>query len=164
MNRPCSAPDVVQCSMCQTSVAPMYCEVCITLLCKECEEAHLSDSSKVHKVVSFKQHWRSLDYPNCRKHQTKQCDLLCEQCGIHICIKCISTGKHLGHKLVDIYQVFESKKQLLQKDLQEIKNSLYPTHKQIASNFPVQKTDLKRKTLRNLQQPSTNKEKSGTEK
>lgn len=27
MNRPCSAPDVVQCSMCQTSVAPMYCEV-----------------------------------------------------------------------------------------------------------------------------------------
>lgn len=74
MNRPCSAPDVVQCSMCQTSVAQMYCEVCITHLCKECEEAHLSDSSKVHKVVSFKQHWRSLNYPNCRKHPTKQCD------------------------------------------------------------------------------------------
>eukprot|EP00105_Crassostrea_gigas_P027319 XP_011448613.1 PREDICTED: uncharacterized protein LOC105343110 [Crassostrea gigas] len=144
MNRPCSAPDVVQCSMCQTSVAPMYCEVCITHLCKECEEPHLSDSSKVHKVVSFKQHWRSLNYPNCRKHPTKQCDLLCEQCGIHICIKCISSGKHLGHKLVDIYQVFESKKQLLRKDLQEIENSLYPTHKQIASNIPVQKTDLKK--------------------
>nr|XP_034327248.1 E3 ubiquitin-protein ligase TRIM71-like [Crassostrea gigas]XP_034327249.1 E3 ubiquitin-protein ligase TRIM71-like [Crassostrea gigas]XP_034327250.1 E3 ubiquitin-protein ligase TRIM71-like [Crassostrea gigas]XP_034327251.1 E3 ubiquitin-protein ligase TRIM71-like [Crassostrea gigas] len=136
-----SAQDVVRCTLCQDSVAPMYCEVCHIHLCKDCVEKHFSDSSKVHNVVPLKQYLTTLNYPKCRKHPTKQCELHCEQCDIPICVQCIS-GEHLGHKPVDILKTFESKSEKLLKDLQELEKSLYPKYKEIASNIPVQKVDL----------------------
>ncbi|XP_052703559.1 uncharacterized protein LOC128179919 [Crassostrea angulata] len=137
-----SAQDVVRCTLCQYSVAPMYCEVCHIRLCKDCVETHLSDSSKVHKVVSLKQYITTLNNPKCRKHPTKQCELHCEQCDIPICAKCISSGKHSEHKQVDIFQSFENKTEILQKDLQELEIFIYPKYKEIASDIPVQKADL----------------------
>ncbi|XP_065926956.1 tripartite motif-containing protein 2-like [Magallana gigas] len=137
-----SAQDVVRCILCQDSVAPMYCEVCHINLCKDCVEEHFSDSSKVHKVVPLKQYLTTLNYPKCRKHPTKQCELHCEQCDIPICVQCISSKKHLGHIQVDILKTFESKTEKLQKDLQELEKLIYPKYKEIASNIPVQKADL----------------------
>ncbi|XP_052703998.1 uncharacterized protein LOC128180150 isoform X1 [Crassostrea angulata] len=137
-----SAQDVVRCTLCQYSVAPMYCEVCHTHLCKDCVETHFSDSSKVHKVVPLKQYLTTLNNPKCRKHPTKQCELHCEQCDIPICVQCISSGKHLGHKQVDIFQSFENKTKILQKDLQELEKFIYAKYKEIASNIAVQKADL----------------------
>nr|XP_034329488.1 uncharacterized protein LOC117690180 [Crassostrea gigas] len=137
-----SAQDVVRCTLCQYSVAPMYCEVCHIHLCKDCVEKHFSDSSKVHNVVPLKQYLTTLNNPKCRKHPTKQCELHCEQCDIPICAKCISSGKHLGHKQVDIFQSFENKTEILQKDLQELEIFIYPKYKEIASDIPVQKADL----------------------
>ncbi|XP_065923959.1 E3 ubiquitin-protein ligase TRIM71 [Magallana gigas] len=136
-----SAQDVVRCTLCQTSIAPMYCEVCHIHLCGNCVETHFSDSSKVHNVVPLKQYLTTLNYPKCRKHPTKQCELHCEQCDIPICAQCIS-GEHLGHKPVDILKTFESKTEKLLKDLQELEKFLYPKYKEIASNIPVQKADL----------------------
>ncbi|XP_052706887.1 tripartite motif-containing protein 2-like [Crassostrea angulata] len=137
-----SAQDVVRCTLCQDSVAPMYCEVCHIHLCKDCVETHLSDSSKVHKVVSLKQYLTTLNYPKCRKHPTKQCELHCEKCDFSICAQCISSKKHLGHIQVDILKTFESKSEKLLKDLQELEKSIYPKYKEIASNIPVQKAEL----------------------
>ncbi|XP_052707958.1 uncharacterized protein LOC128183111 isoform X1 [Crassostrea angulata] len=137
-----SAQDVVRCTLCRDSVAPMYCEVCHIHLCKDCVEKHFSDSSKVHKVVPLKQYLTTLNYPKCRKHPTKQCELHCEQCDIPICVQCISSKKHLGHIQVDILKTFESKTEKLQKDLQELEKFIYPKYKEIASNIPVQKADL----------------------
>ncbi|XP_065924425.1 E3 ubiquitin-protein ligase TRIM71-like [Magallana gigas] len=137
-----SAQDVVRCTLCQDSVAPMYCEVCHIHLCKDCVEKHFSDSSKVHKVVPLKQYLTTLNNPKCRKHPTKQCELHCEQCDIPICAKCISSGKHSGHKKIDIFQSFEIKTEILEKDLQELEKFIYPKYKEIASNIPVQKADL----------------------
>nr|XP_034316511.1 uncharacterized protein LOC105341518 [Crassostrea gigas] len=137
-----SAQDVVRCTLCQYSVAPMYCEVCLIHLCKDCVEKHFSDSSKVHKVVPLKQYLTTLNYPKCRKHPTKQCELHCEQCDIPICAQCISSKKHLGHIQNDILKTIESKTGKLEKDLQELEKFLYPKYKEIASNIPVQKADL----------------------
>ncbi|XP_065925156.1 E3 ubiquitin-protein ligase TRIM71-like [Magallana gigas] len=137
-----SAQDVVRCTLCQYSVAPMYCEVCLIHLCKDCVEKHFSDSSKVHKVVPLKQYLTTLNYPKCRKHPTKQCELHCEQCDIPICAQCISSKKHLGHIQNDILKTIESKTEKLEKDLQELEKFLYPKYKEIASNIPVQKADL----------------------
>nr|XP_034328822.1 uncharacterized protein LOC109617237 [Crassostrea gigas] len=136
-----SAQDVVRCTLCKTSIAPMYCEVCHTHLCKDCVETHLSDSSKVHNVVSLKQYLTTLNYPKCRKHPTRHCELHCEQCNIPICAQCIS-GEHFGHKPVDIFQNFDIKKEVVQKELEELEKSIYPKYKEIASKIPVQKADL----------------------
>nr|XP_034327262.1 uncharacterized protein LOC105346779 [Crassostrea gigas] len=137
-----SAQDVVRCTLCQYSVAPMYCEVCHIHLCKDCVETHFSDSSKIHNVVPLKQYLTTLNYPKCRKHPTRQCELHCEQCDIPICAQCISSGKHSGHKKIDIFQSFEIKTEILEKDLQELEKLIYPKYKEIASNIPVQKADL----------------------
>lgn len=87
------AQDVVRCDLCQITEIPMYCDVCHIHLCRDCVEKHLTDSSNVHKVVSFKQYCTTLNYPKCRKHPSKLCELHCEKCNIPICAHCI-TGDH----------------------------------------------------------------------
>uniref|UniRef100_K1QBE9 Tripartite motif-containing protein 2 n=1 Tax=Magallana gigas TaxID=29159 RepID=K1QBE9_MAGGI len=44
--------------------------------------------------------------------------------------------------MVDIFQSFEIKTEILQKDLQELEKLIYPKYKEIASDIPVQKADL----------------------
>ncbi|XP_052682679.1 uncharacterized protein LOC128163190 [Crassostrea angulata] len=134
--------DLVRCIICETSEISMYCKICQIHLCKDCVKKHLSDSSKDHKVVSRKQYIITLSNPKCRKHPTKQCELHCEQCDIPICAECVSSGKHSGHKQIDIFQWFENKKQVLHKDLQELEEFIHSKYEDIASNIPVQKVHL----------------------
>nr|XP_022304125.1 E3 ubiquitin-protein ligase TRIM36-like [Crassostrea virginica]XP_022304126.1 E3 ubiquitin-protein ligase TRIM36-like [Crassostrea virginica] len=136
-----SAQDVVRCALCRDAVAPMYCNVCHTHLCGDCVAKHFSDKSKVHNVVPLEQFLSTLTYPKCPTHPTKQCELHCEQCGIPICSSCISSGKHIGHKAVDIFEDFESKKEVLRKDLEELEKSILPKYQESAAIIKTQKTD-----------------------
>lgn len=142
MDPSCSAQDVVRCTLCTSSVAPMFCEVCDINLCKDCIEKHLSDSSKVHKVVSLKQCLATLNYPKCGKHEAMRCELHCEQCNISICVQCISSKEHKNHDIVDILKYFESKKEVLHNDLKELEESIFPNYQDIASKIPVHRADL----------------------
>nr|XP_022305809.1 uncharacterized protein LOC111112569 [Crassostrea virginica] len=136
-----SAQDVVRCALCRDAVAPLYCNVCHTHLCKDCVEKHFSDKSKVHNVVPLEQFLSTLNYPKCPTHPTKQCELQCEQCDIPICISCISSGKHIGHKQLEISADFESKKEVLRRDLQELEKSIFPKYEESAAIIKTQKTD-----------------------
>ncbi|XP_065926245.1 E3 ubiquitin-protein ligase TRIM71-like [Magallana gigas] len=137
-----SAQDVLRCTLCRDSVAPMFCELCRIHLCENCVETHLSEFTKVHKVVSFIEYLTTYSDSKCRKHPTKQCELHCEQCDIPICAQCISSETHIGHKQVEIIQTFQSKFDTLQRDLQELEKFIYPKYKENASNIKVQKADL----------------------
>nr|XP_011433467.2 uncharacterized protein LOC105318413 [Crassostrea gigas] len=132
-----SAQDVVRCTLCQTSVAPKYCEVCHTHLCEDCEKKHLSASFENHKVVSLQQYFTTLTYPKCKKHPTEHCKLHCRQCDIPICTQCVSSKKHLRHTQTEIL-----KKSVLHRELHELEKIVYPTYQEIASNIQMQKTDL----------------------
>ncbi|XP_078321309.1 uncharacterized protein LOC111114765 [Crassostrea virginica] len=91
-----SAQDVVRCALCRDAVAPLYCNVCHTHLCKDCVEKHFSDKSKVHNVVPLEQF--------------------------------LSTD-------------FESKREVLRRDLQELEKSIFPKYQESAAIIKTQKTD-----------------------
>nr|XP_022296518.1 tripartite motif-containing protein 45-like [Crassostrea virginica] len=135
-----SAQDVVRCALCRDAVAPLYCNVCHTHLCGDCVTKHFSDKSKVHNVVPLEQFLSTLNYPKCPTHPTKQCELHCEQCDIPICTSCISSGKHIGHKQLEIFADFESKKEVLRRDLQELEK-IFPKYQESAAIIKTQKTD-----------------------
>lgn len=135
--------DVLLCSLCKTSAAPMHCRICHTDLCKDCVEKHILDVSKDHKVVPLKQKGSTPDYPICSTHSKKYCELHCQECDIPICVQCVASQKHKGHEFVDMVTALETKKDVLQKDLRELEKSIYPKYQDIASTIPLQKANMK---------------------
>lgn len=127
-----SAQDVVCCALCQPPETPLYCEICHMNLCKDCILKHVSDPSKVHNVVSFKQHCTTLNHP------TTQCDHRSEKSDF--CRLCISE-EYLVHKPEVLLNSLESKK-VLQRDLQELEKYIFPKYNYIASSIPFQKAEL----------------------
>ncbi|XP_022310223.2 uncharacterized protein LOC111115687 [Crassostrea virginica] len=105
-----SSQDVLRCSLCNIGVAPLYCNVCLIHLCKNCVEKELLDTAQVHNVVSFKQHLVNSKYPQCLDHPTKQCELHCDRCYIPICLLSISSRKHEHHMKEDILKTLARKK------------------------------------------------------
>ncbi|XP_052702681.1 uncharacterized protein LOC128179320 [Crassostrea angulata] len=134
-----SLQDVVRCHHCETPVPPLHCVICNIHLCEDCEGKHLSNKSKLHKVVPFK--YRGA-FTYCQKHSTKTCERFCEQCIIPICKLCVSSKEHQTHHVVDILESLKNKKQFLQQDLQDFEKFIYPKYKEILSSISEQKVDL----------------------
>nr|XP_011447683.2 uncharacterized protein LOC105342438 [Crassostrea gigas] len=133
------AQDVLRCHLCEIPVPPLYCDICKKHVCKACVGEHFSDESTEHKVVPFKSLGSAT---TCQKHSSKLCELRCEQCDIPICSKCISSGEHEQHKKVNILENLETKKAVLQRDLQELEESIDPKYREIALHISEQKADL----------------------
>ncbi|XP_078331154.1 uncharacterized protein LOC144624981 [Crassostrea virginica] len=128
MDPECSLQDVIRCDLCETPVPPKHCDICHTHLCEVCVRKHLSDHSKNHYVVPFK--LRGIT-PKFTKHSTKVCTQLCTTCNITVCPICVATSEHKQHK-----------KELMQKDLQDLEKFIYPKYQEAATNIPVQRADV----------------------
>nr|XP_022301648.1 tripartite motif-containing protein 3-like [Crassostrea virginica] len=131
--------DVIRCDLCETPLPPKHCDICNVHLCEACERKHLSDESKDHYIVPFK--LRGIT-SKCTKHSTKVCKQHCTKCNIPVCPLCVASSEHKQHKKEDILTLFETKKELMQKDLQDLEKSIYPRYQEAATNIPVQRADV----------------------
>lgn len=138
--------DVVRCHLCEAPVPPLHCAFCRMHLCFTCKNEHLSHKSEEHQIVPFNERGRL--YPKCSKHPTNLCDLYCKQCDVPFCFECVSSGKHLEHTQVNILNVLKQKKKIIQRDLKEFENSIYPKYKEIAFNILVQKDGLNENAMK----------------
>nr|XP_022297322.1 uncharacterized protein LOC111106792 [Crassostrea virginica] len=134
-----SLQDVIRCDLCETPVPPKHCDICHIHLCEACVEKHLSDQSKDHYIVPFKQRG---SIPKCPNHSTKLCIILCKDCSIPICAICSSFGEHVEHKKENILKAMAEKKELIRQDLQELEKSIYPKYQEATTNIPVQRADV----------------------
>ena len=140
-----SFQDVIRCDLCETPVPHKHCDVCHIPLCEACVGEHLSDESKEHYVVPFKLRRFT---PNCSTHSSKSCTQLCTKCNIPVCSHCVSSGQHIEHEKMDILKMFITKKELMQKDLQDLE-TIYAKYQESATNIPVQRENV-RKHLQEL--------------
>lgn len=135
-----SLQDVVRCHLCETPSPTVHCYTCDIHLCEDCEGEHLLDLSKNHRIIPFKLRFlRTM----CTKHSSKFCERYCEQCNIPICVHCAAAKTHRGHKFFDVVKTFESKKQVLKRDLHELEKIINPKYEDIASNILFHKGELK---------------------
>nr|XP_022333229.1 uncharacterized protein LOC111130443 [Crassostrea virginica] len=134
-----SLQDVIRCDLCETPVPPKHCDICHIHLCKACVGEHLSDESKDHYIVPFK--LRGIT-PKCTEHSTEVCTQFCSTCNIPVCPQCVASSEHEQHKKEDILTLFETKRKLMQKDLQDLEKSIYPRYQEAATNIPVQRADV----------------------
>ena len=147
MDPRCSGQDVLRCSVCRTAVTFMFCNTCQIYLCKDCVEKHF-ETDTVHNVVPLRQFLYKTNYPKCVDHPIKQCEFYCEQCDIPVCALGLSLGKHKLHKTEDILNTFIRKKELVQKDLQELEKCIHPKYQEAATNIPLLRADASRHSLK----------------
>nr|XP_022299740.1 uncharacterized protein LOC111108265 isoform X2 [Crassostrea virginica] len=134
-----SLQDVIRCDLCETPVPPKHCDICHIHLCEDCVEEHLSDQSKEHYIVPFKMRG---SIPKCQKHSTKVCRQLCTKCNSPICLSCVALGDHIHHQKEDILKWYETKKELIQTDLEDLEKSIYPKYLEAAKTIPAQREDI----------------------
>lgn len=63
--------DVVCCHYCETPFPPLHCDLCHQNICNDCEAKHVSELSKPHEIVPFKERGST---PICTKHYCKIID------------------------------------------------------------------------------------------
>lgn len=108
--------DVVCCHYCETPFPPLHCDLCHQNICNDCEAKHVSELSKPHEIVPFKERGST---PICTKHYCKIIDLYCTDCDISLYVQCASSKEHQQHKTV------KGKIGLLKLALQELEKYIY---------------------------------------
>uniref|UniRef100_A0A8W8LT91 B box-type domain-containing protein n=4 Tax=Magallana gigas TaxID=29159 RepID=A0A8W8LT91_MAGGI len=138
-----SAQDIHRCDLCETAIVHSYCDFCHVNLCKPCVVDHISDGYDKHKIVPFKERRSTLIYPKCETHPQKMCELQCKDCNnISICSFCTASEQHRGHIFVQISTVYKVQKETIEKDTEELVNTLSPTYEEIARDLENQLANL----------------------
>lgn len=132
------AQDALLCALCKENTdVQMLCTVCSMYMCKECVGEHLSDS-KYHQVIDFKQRNDILKYPECKLHEKHSCEMLCKDCEVYVCSKCMLYDIHGRHKFLDVQDAFKSKAAILMNDTFYLKEKIRPAYKKIVMEMEDQ--------------------------
>ncbi|XP_078339248.1 uncharacterized protein LOC111106439 isoform X2 [Crassostrea virginica] len=138
-----SAQDVARCDLCKTAIAQSYCDFCYVNLCKPCIGDHISDEYDKHKIVPIHQRKSTLIYPKCQTHKNEDCKYQCKECNISICFDCLASKHHnKEHEFVKLEEVYNTKKEQIQSDTEELENQIWPAYEEIANELEMQIASL----------------------
>lgn len=134
--------DVVRCYYCETPFPPLHCDLCHKNICNDFEAKHVSELSKPHEIVPFKERGST---PICQKHYCKIIDLYCTDCDSPLYVQCASSKEHQHHKTV------KGKRGRLKLDLQELEKYIYPKYQEIKTHIRDVKTYLNKNSPKLIQ-------------
>ncbi|XP_062615242.1 uncharacterized protein LOC134276975 [Saccostrea cucullata] len=134
-----TAQDMMRCDICKNNEVQMHCDACLVNLCKLCVGEHFSkDLSKTHKIVDYKDKKSTPIFPQCASHSDSLCECFCKDCNIPLCLKCvISTDIHRNHNLSIISDILRFRKDAINKDFEELKETIIPTYQFIKSSVQL---------------------------
>ena len=137
-----TAQDVARCDLCKTAIAQSYCDFCHVNLCKPCIGEHISDDYKKHLIVPILQRKSTLIYPECVIHNNKACKHRCTECDIFVCSFCTALKQHRGHEFLKLEELFNTKKQNIQNDAEDLESQIMPAYEDIAIDLEKQIASL----------------------
>uniref|UniRef100_A0A8W8JC35 B box-type domain-containing protein n=1 Tax=Magallana gigas TaxID=29159 RepID=A0A8W8JC35_MAGGI len=87
-----------------------YCNPCHQRLCERCRDEHQeSPDTKDHEVVPYKQRKPQLPEEKCNLHPKRNVEILCKECNVPLCAKCIFMKEHTCHQLDDLEEKYAEK-------------------------------------------------------
>ncbi|XP_065921369.1 tripartite motif-containing protein 3 isoform X2 [Magallana gigas] len=87
-----------------------YCNPCHQGLCERCRDEHQKNpDTENHEVVPYKQRKPQLPEEKCNLHPKRNVDILCKDCNVPLCAKCIFMKEHTGHQLDDLEEKYVEK-------------------------------------------------------
>ncbi|KAK3083456.1 hypothetical protein FSP39_023026 [Pinctada imbricata] len=116
----------VPCDACEEDEVPgtYYCIQCKKTLCEDCEKSH-KKFIKDHKVILRTQIGEiDASILTCADHKC-EASFHCEKCNVPVCPECV-IGNHQGHKMDSIKNFIRRKTEMLQGDINEMKNDVLP--------------------------------------
>lgn len=132
-----SAQDILRCDPCGTPVPQSYCIYCHVNLCEACTEDHLSDESKVHKVVSIEQRVFISHFGKNANNITIQGDQ-----GAHKKVEKFESRKEIRQKEIENNLIMQKKKEQIsshQKALAKLKEPMFTLneYKKLEANLQM---------------------------
>ncbi|XP_062570340.1 uncharacterized protein LOC134232409 [Saccostrea cucullata] len=137
------------CDFCSQSIFPKkflsqstdpkkFCNKCQVILCSKCVTVH-EDKLKylAHDIVDFEERKILPLLPECNFHSSEKCVAHCQLCETHVCLKCI-LGDHNEHKMKDMEDIFNEKKNEIEEDNEEIKSTIIPKYEKEIKNAEIE--------------------------
>ncbi|XP_062596287.1 uncharacterized protein LOC134257708 [Saccostrea cucullata] len=121
-----------------------YCNSCHQRLCKQCRDEHLkSPENKNHEVVLYQQRKRQLPVEKCKIHPNKDVEMLCEECQVPVCSKCVTQKEHRGHIFTDLETIYAEKYADFQEDIAKIQDYFLPTSQDLQKEIKKDSSEIK---------------------
>ncbi|XP_052692241.1 protein wech-like [Crassostrea angulata] len=120
-----------------------YCNSCHQPLCEQCrDEHHNIPENKNHEVVPYRQRIRKLPVGKCKDHPTKDIDMICENCQVAVCSKCLIKD-HRGHTFDDLETIYSKNFTLCLDKIYNINQYYLPTSQDIKKDIKEDVLKLK---------------------
>ncbi|XP_062598537.1 tripartite motif-containing protein 2-like [Saccostrea cucullata] len=145
MDIPRAAQHFLECDIdkCERN-CEFYCNPCHLRLCKQCSEEHLkSPENKNHEVVLYQQRKRQLPVEKCKIHPTKDVDMLCEECQVPVCSKCVTQREHRGHIFNDLEKNYAEKFADFQEEISKIQDYFLPMSQDLQKEIKKDSSEIK---------------------